>query len=209
MAIVGILSLAFMALLVAVPHSEPGGFDRRWGAEIQSIPWGDLRVIPELGSEIGGGVIGFYVAPAMLAGALAWKRQWTLLGLLGAVFLLHYVMISPKQFLEAARPSPAFGVDGGGGLESFPSGHVQWSVSFWGFAAVLMWRQLRGSPARWAVPMVLAVIVAGTMLGRIELGRHWPLDTVAGVLAGVIALRLVLLVESLQQRGSLATRTGR
>ncbi|MEZ4570114.1 MAG: M56 family metallopeptidase [Thermomicrobiales bacterium] len=33
-------------------------------------------------------------------------------------------------------------------------------------------------------------VVVLTMLGRIDLGKHWPIDAVAGVLAGLIAVRL-------------------
>jgi membrane-associated phospholipid phosphatase len=100
-------------------------------------------------------------------------RQWRLLGLLVAIFLLHYILISPKMFVTAYRPSPLFGVDGGGGLESFPSGHVQWATSFYGLLAFVGWRSTEGR-WRWAVLGAYALVVAGTMLGRMELGRHWP-----------------------------------
>ena len=199
-AVLGALLAAFLVLLTAVPHGEPGAFDRRWGSEIQAIPWGDLRLIPRVGSEIGGGPPAFYFAPLALAGYLAWRREWVLLTALAALFVLHYVTISPKQFLTAPRPSPVFGMEGAGGLESFPSGHVQWSVSFWGFVLLLAWRRIESGHVRLALAAGYALVVAGTMVGRIELGRHWPLDTVAGVLAGVIALRVVWLACSAVQK---------
>jgi undecaprenyl-diphosphatase len=127
----------------------------------------------------------------MLAATLAFLRHWRILLLLVGVFVLHFALISPKLFIEAYRPSPQFGVEGGGGLSSFPSGHVQWTVSFWGFVALLAWRF---APERWrpAVLVAYPVLVASAMLGRIELGKHWPVDTVAGLIAGVIALNLVI-----------------
>ena len=189
--IVGALIVAFLALLLFVDHSAPTSFDRRFAAEIQAIPWGRLAFVPRLGSDLGGGVIGFYAAPAIAAVAFVAWRRWRLLALLLAVFVLHFALISPKLFVTAYRPSPDFGVEGAGGLASFPSGHVQWAVSFYGFLAFLAWRV---APARLRV-VVLPAYAAGvlaTMLGRVELGRHWPLDTIAGALAGLIALRLVI-----------------
>ena len=197
--IVGGLLAAFLTLLLVVDRSAPTPFDRRLAGEIQAIPWGELAVIPRLGSDLGGGVFGLYVAPAVAAAAFVARRRWRLLALLLAVFALHFVTISPKLFITAHRPSPAFGVEGAGGLASFPSGHVQWAVSFYGFLAYLAWR---AAPERLRVAVLptYAAIVLGTMLGRIELGRHWPVDTVAGVLAGLIALRLVIVLHAWPRR---------
>jgi undecaprenyl-diphosphatase len=192
--IFGGLSAAFLALLLTAPHTHPSPFDRVLMRDVQGIPWGSFSFIPRLGSDIGGGLYGAYLVPALLGVAFAGTRQWRLLGLLAAVFALHYILISPKMFITAYRPSPLFGVEGAGGLESFPSGHVQWAVSFWGFAMVLGWRSLSGSRLRWAVLAAYVLVVLGTMLGRMELGRHWPLDTVAGVIAGLVALRLLVLM---------------
>lgn len=189
-----ILLTAFVALLLIVQQAAPTEFDRELARKIQAIPWGSFAFIPSWGSEIGGGLIGFYVAPILLAATLAYLRHWRILLLLVGVFVLHFALISPKLFIEAYRPSPRFGVEGGGGLSSFPSGHVQWTVSFWGFVALLAWRF---APERWR-PIILVTyptLVASAMLGRIELGKHWPVDTLAGLIAGVIALNLVIAAQ--------------
>lgn len=196
---VGAPLAAFLTLLLVVNHSAPTSLDLQLARDIQAIPWGALDFIPRLGSDLGGGVFGLYLAPGLAAAGFAARRQWRLLALLVAVFALHFVTISPKLFVTAYRPSPAFGVEGAGGLHSFPSGHVQWTVSFYGFLAYLAWRV---APERLRVvilPTYAAAVVA-TMLGRIEQGRHWPLDTVGGVLAGLIALRLVILLHARLER---------
>jgi membrane-associated phospholipid phosphatase len=197
--VVGGLAVAFLTLLLAIDHSAPTAFDRRFADQIQAIPWGALAFVPRLASDLGGGLYGFYLAPALAAFAFAALRRWRLLALLLGVYVLHFLTISPKLFIVAHRPSPAFGVEGEGGLASFPSGHVQWAVSFYGFLAVLAWRAVPGR-LRLAVPPIYAAIVLGTMLGRIELGRHWPLDTLGGVLAGLIALRLVVALDGRLRR---------
>jgi membrane-associated phospholipid phosphatase len=192
--VLGGLAAAFASLMLLVARSAPTAFDRRWAAEIQAIPWGELAFVPRLGSDLGGGVSGAYVVPAVVVAGFVAFRQWRPLLLLGAVVALHFLLISPKLFVTAYRPSPLFGVDGAGGLGSFPSGHVQWSASFLGLLAYLTWR---AAPARFRLPIVAlyAAAVLSTMLGRIELGRHWPIDTVGGAIAGLIALRLVILLH--------------
>jgi undecaprenyl-diphosphatase len=194
--ILGALGGAFLVLLLFVDHSAPSAFDRSVAGAIQSIRWGELAFVPRLGSDLGGGVYGFYVAPAVAAVILTAMRRWRLLALLVAVFALHYLMISPKQLITAYRPSPLFGVEGGGGLESFPSGHVEWAVSFYGLLAYFAWRAASGH-RRLIVVAAYALVVFGTMLGRIELGRHWPLDTLAGLIAGLIALRILIALHAL------------
>jgi membrane-associated phospholipid phosphatase len=37
-------------------------------------------------------------------------------------------------------------------------------------------------------------VVGVTMLSRIELGKHWPIDTVAGLLVGIIGARLLVML---------------
>lgn len=189
-----ILLTGFLALLVVVEQTAPSQIDRELAREIQAIPWGSFAFVPSWGSEIGGGTIGFYVAPIVLAATLVALRHWRILLLLLGIVVLHFVLISPKLFIEAYRPSPRFGVEGDGGLSSFPSGHVQWTVSFWGFVALLAWRF---APQRWRPVILVAypTLVASAMLGRIELGKHWPVDTFAGLIAGVIALNLVIAAQ--------------
>lgn len=199
LASIALSSAAFLTLLLVLDRSAPPAFDRWLYGAIQGIGWGDLAFVPRLGSDLGGGIYGFVLVPAAVAIAFAVLRRWRLLALLLAVFVLHFVLISPKLFVTAYRPSPAFGVEGAGGLQSFPSGHVQWAVSFYGFLAYLAWR---AAPRRLrlAVPPAYAIVVLGTMLGRIELGRHWPVDTLAGVLAGLIALLSVIALHVCPRR---------
>jgi undecaprenyl-diphosphatase len=186
-------------LLGAVTAAAPTAFDQWLAPQVQSLPWGEMPALPQLASDIGGGIYGTLLMPLAVGAVLAWKRQWRALALLAGVFALHYVMISPKLFIEAHRPSPLFGVEGAGGFESFPSGHVEWAVSFYGFIAYLA---ARAYPRRapW-IAVAYAGVVVLTMLSRIELGRHWPLDTVAGLLVGLIAVRVLVALHVLPGLG--------
>jgi undecaprenyl-diphosphatase len=192
----GGLSLAFLALLLGAPHAAPSAFDRNLTVDIQAITSGHWRVIPQLGSDVGGGFYGTIVVPGIVGAFLAVTRRWRLLALLALVFALHYLLISPKLFIHAYRPSPDFGVQGGGGLESFPSGHVQWATSFYGFVALMAWRQAgHRRAAAILIAGMFVTIVLGTMLGRVALGRHWPVDVLGGLLVGLIALRILALLH--------------
>ena len=57
---------------------------------------------------------------------------------------------------------------------------------------------MAGAPPRLRIAVVpaYAAVVLATMVGRIELGGHWPIDTVAELLAGLIALRGVMALHA-------------
>ena len=192
--LVGAPLLAFLALLLVVVQAAPTTFDRSLAQDLQAIAWGPFAFIPQFASDLGGGLYGMYLLPAAVATGFALTRRWRLLALVIAAFALHLLLISPKVFIEASRPSPVFGVEGGGGLASFPSGHVQWAASFYGFLAYLAWQYIRQIPARVAIVAGYAGVVGLTMLSRIELGKHWPIDTVAGLLVGIIGARLLVML---------------
>ena len=201
--IIGPLAGGFALLLGTVLIGAPNAVDREFTRTTQGL---GLHFLPWLGSEIGGGVYGTVIAPALAGTWFVATRRWKLLILLGAAFALHYVMISPKLFITAYRPSPVFGVDGGGGLESFPSGHVQWAVSFYGLLAYLLLSNATTTWHRIAILGMFALVVVGTMFGRIDLGRHWLTDTVAGVLVGLIALRIMVHLHRWPALDRLASR---
>ena len=193
--LVGPMLLGFFALLLTVLLWAPSPIDREFTTLVQALPAGTFGRLARLGSDVGGGVYGTLLLPAMAASWFAVRRQWKLLLLVAAAFALHYLLISPKLLITANRPSPEFGVLGAGGLESFPSGHVQWAASFYGLIAYVMLRTARTGRMRFAIAATYALIVVLTMFGRIELGRHWLTDTVAGVLVGLIALRILILLH--------------
>jgi undecaprenyl-diphosphatase len=189
------LVAAFLTLLAIVVAGAPTGVDKWLELRLQSIPWSEPAFIPAFASDLGGGVYGVYVVPFVGAVVLALRRQWRAVVLIAGVFALHYICISPKLFIEAHRPSPLFGVEGAGGLESFPSGHVQWATSLYGFLAYMVARSF--PRYRWAILLGYALIIGFTMLSRIELGRHWPIDTVAGLLVGLLAVRVLVALHAL------------
>jgi undecaprenyl-diphosphatase len=194
LAVSAALAGTFGLLMLTVVAGAPTAFDRWLAGYIQAIPW-NIAAIPQFASDVGGGLYGTYLVPVTGAVVLGARKQWRALALLASVFALHYLLISPKLFIDANRPSPAFGVEGAGGFESFPSGHVEWAVSLYGFLAYLLARSL--PRYRWPIAGGYAAIVVLTMLSRIELGRHWPIDTFAGLLVGLLAVRILVGLHAL------------
>ena len=141
-------------------------------------------------SYIGAGVL-------LVAAGLLWatgRRVEAYLVLL--ILPLHVLGNFPKALVERDRPSEVIdGISGVGGAKSFPSGHAEYVITFFGFLVFLAMLELKLGWQR-------ALLVAGWLLlvllcgaGRIAHGRHWPLDVLAsyavgaGLLSGLIWLR--------------------
>ena len=73
---------------------------------------------------------------------------------------------------------------------SFPSGHVQGAVLFYGLLFLLA-RRIERRELRWAVRAALAMVIASSAFARVWQGAHWPSDVLGALLLGgvmVIAL---------------------
>lgn len=146
-----------------------------------------------VGSEISGG----FVIPA-LVGAVAivsaFQRRWLLAGFVVAAIVLESATYrTTVLFVDRDRPDvhrlEALPVDA-----SFPSGHVAASIAVYcGFALLLTSRMTSTRPKAlvWAAALAIPPIVG---VSRMYRGMHHPLDTLAGVLIGIAALSLALLL---------------
>ena len=83
---------------------------------------------------------------------------------------------------------------------SFPSGHAGTSTVLAGVCAVLVAMLVRRRSLRRWLYAGLVLVVVLNCLDRIFLGRHYPSDTVAGVLFGVGVVALALAVHDPQPR---------
>ena len=135
---------------------------------------------------------------AILGTVLALGHRGAALLLL-ITFPLHVLAQWPKALIDRPRPSDNFdGIVGVGGFQSFPSGHSEYVVTFYGFLAYLVMLHLERRWMRWAVGIGWVVFALATGFGRIALGRHWPIDVLAsyviglGLLSGMIWLHSAL-----------------
>jgi membrane-associated phospholipid phosphatase len=141
--------------------------------------------LTRLGDTVTLAIIGVVVALLLL-----WRRhRWLALGWATTVAggtAFNWLL---KQYFQRARPVHD-GLETAQGF-SFPSGHSAGSVIVYGMLAYLAMRLL---PARWHVPVALAVAaLAGTIgASRLFLGVHYPSDVVSGFAVGIAWLGLCI-----------------
>jgi undecaprenyl-diphosphatase len=153
-----------------------------------------LDALSYAGSEISGGFVipGVVGAVAIIS---AFQRRWLLAGfVLAAIILESATYRTTVFFVDRERPD----VERLEGLPpdaSFPSGHVAASIAVYsGFALLLTTTRFTSTRARvliWTAALAIPPIVA---ISRMYRGMHHPLDTLAGVLIGIAALALALLL---------------
>jgi membrane-associated phospholipid phosphatase len=94
----------------------------------------------------------------------------------------------PRAIAHRDGPSITDLLTGGGGLNSFPSGHVVRAVVAYGLIAFVV-RRL----APWPIARALAIPIAVVLIiivsfDRLYLDAHWESDVIGGLLLGAIAL---------------------
>ncbi len=111
------------------------------------------------------------------------------------IFPLHVLGNFPKAIVERERPSEMFdGIFGVGGNMSFPSGHAESAVTFFGFLTFVALMHLSGRVRRTGIVLLWLGFAILVGFGRIAHGHHWPLDVLTsyvvgtGLLSGLIWL---------------------
>ena len=87
---------------------------------------------------------------------------------------------------------------------SFPSGHAMGSTVFYGVLALWFWRAGYGGRYRWLWFALAALITLAVGVSRIYLGAHYFSDVLAGYLAGLAWILLILTLRQTQKRERLA-----
>ena len=116
----------------------------------------------------------------LVAGWLAWRRDWALLA--HWVAAVAFAVIAPtllKQLLAIPRPGAVAGVE----EYAFPSGHATRAAVLYGFLAVAAARGLT-LPWRWLPYSLAGVAAVAVAFSRVYLGAHWPSDVIGGLALG-------------------------
>ncbi len=100
-----------------------------------------------------------------------------------------------KAVVDRPRPTiSAVQVFGQFRHESFPSGHVFFYVSYFGFLLFLLYVLLK--PGRWrrALLLIFSLPLVSIGVSRVYLGAHWPSDVIGAYLVG--GAWLLLMIET-------------
>jgi membrane-associated phospholipid phosphatase len=100
----------------------------------------------------------------------------------GLYLLLEQTVAQPRPsagLVRVAGPIQLFG---------FPSGHLATLTAVCGFLALLGYRRLHPSRAKWVPVVFVGIFVVLMSFARVYSGQHWASDALAGVLLGVLWL---------------------
>ena len=193
-------SLAFVTTLVGVAFTTwilpLDGIDSTDAAPVEWMAEHRTSLLDTasfLGSEVSGG----FVIPALVGAVViisAFQKRWLLAGfVLSSIVIESATYRTAVFFVDRQRPDVKrledLPVDA-----SYPSGHVAASIAVYsGFALLLTSRMssTRNKVLVWAAALAIPVIVA---LSRMYRCMHHPTDTFAGLLIGIAALSLALLL---------------
>ena len=146
---------------------------------LTAITWW-IRV-SELGSSVV--VAGLTVCIALIFAA---KRRFPYAaGILVSVFGSGAVALALKELVHRARPDALYQAY----LESgyaFPSGHATLAMALYGYCIFLVWRLVPSRALRFAITVVLSLIIAAVSCSRVYLGVHYMSDVVGGLIVGTL-----------------------
>jgi undecaprenyl-diphosphatase len=160
----------------------------KWLAAHRTQTWTDLSWI---GSEVAGG----YVIPAVLvlvALAAAVLRRWRV-----GAFVVFAVAVESGTYRATTffvdRPRPHVErLEGLDPTASYPSGHTAAAIALYCGLALLLTSRFVTGPAGiavWAFALAIPVLAG---LARMYRGMHHPIDLLAGVPIGILAILVVL-----------------
>lgn len=119
--------------------------------------------------------------------------QWEAITTLVAAFLPPVINVVVKDWIGRPRPTGdvvhVFRI-----LDSysFPSGHVMFYTSFFGFLWFLIFVLLKPSFKRTSLLIILGIPITLVGVSRIYLGQHWASDVLGAALLGGLILVFIL-----------------
>ena len=191
------LVVSFVALTLMVSAGWLGSLDQQVLVAMSGSWSESLHPLCQLIAELGG----LEVTSILMLGLLIylWRNGFgadalVVLAFAGGLALEVLYKIAlyhpgpPHAIAHADGPSLTDLLTRGGGLNSFPSGHVVRAVVAYGLMAFVVRRLAPWPVARaLAIPVAVALIIVEAF-DRLYLDAHWESDVIGGLLLGAIAL---------------------
>jgi undecaprenyl-diphosphatase len=190
--LVAALSIFFAVVLLDAMLRPLAGFDLPLITRIQAVDFPGLERYLALVSDLTGSV-GAVAVWALATVAFATRRIWSA-ALAMALMPIGGIVntLIGELLVERTRPHMAQLERTSLNFEerSFPSGHVEGAILFYGLIFLLA-RRIENRTVRLAVQAGSVAIVASASFGRIWQGAHWPSDVIGALLlGGLLAIAL-------------------
>lgn len=137
----------------------------------------------------------FILAAATLIFIIALLKRHNKEAVLFAITLLMGLLLNNALKLVAARPRPDLSPLVIERTYSFPSGHAMNSFIFYGLIAYFSYHFWHKRQLTLVITAVCVVMVGLIGFSRVYLGVHYPSDILAGYVAGLWWLIMIILVE--------------
>lgn len=194
------MSIFFAIVLLDAMVRPLAGFDLPLMTRVQAVGLPGLAEYLDRISQLTGST-GAIAVWALATVAFATRRIWSAAlamvlmpigGVLNTVIGELLVTRTRPHLAELERTSLNFEE------RSFPSGHVEGAMLFYGLAFLLA-RRIEHRALRLAIQTGSVTIVASSAFGRVWQGAHWPSDVLGALLlGGVLAIVLAEVAERTQ-----------
>ncbi len=145
-----------------------------------------LKLITQLGGVL------YFTILSFLVVVLA-KRKKTKLLIPINIGLVTIINLIIKEIIKRPRPGVTRLVNESG--YSFPSGHAMTSIAFYGFLIYLIYKRIQNKYLKWALIIVLCILIFLIGFSRIYLGVHYASDVISGFIAGAIYLIIFIKIS--------------
>ena len=192
-----IITLSILAAIYPTFPGDDEALKRFQGLESSGLNTA-ARAISSLGSvTLVAASIGVLIVALWVSG----RRRDAMASLL--IPLAEGLVFGIKALIGRPRPELAL-FPAGPGTATFPSGHANHAVLFFGFLIYLCLVHVESARLRVALQGLLMLSILGVGASRVYLGLHWPSDVVGGYVFGAFFLLvLVWLVKTGKERTAL------
>ncbi len=139
-----------------------------------------MTPIAKLITNLGGALFLIFIAITLL---VLIKNKKIGLSICSNLVIVTVLNILLKNILQRPRPTEFRLIDESG--YSFPSGHSMVSMAFYGFLIYLIYKNVKNKKIKWALIIILSILICFIGISRIYLGVHYTSDVLGGFLISI------------------------